>query len=226
MKVILFGATGMIGSGVLHECLEDPSVEAVLIVVRAPTTYAHAKLRELVHKDFFDYSAIRDQFDGYDACFFCLGVSSAGMPEAEYHRLTYELTIAAAETLAARNPGMTFCYVSGQGADSTERGRFMWARVKGKTENQLLRMPLNAFMFRPGFVQPMKGVRSRTPLYQAFYTAFTPFFPLIRRLMPRGTTTSQNMGRAMIRVTRSGYPKRILENVDINAIADDSPAPS
>jgi len=219
VKVILFGATGMIGSAVLRECLDDPAVEAVLSLVRTRSAVNHDKLREVVHNDFFDYAGIADAVRGFDACFFCLGVSSAGMSEAEYHRLTFELTIAAASALAAVNPGMTFCYVSGQGADSTERGRIMWARVRGKAENELLRMPLNAFIFRPGFIQPMKGVRSRTALYQAGYTLLTPLFPVIRRLFPRATTTSVNMGRAMIRVAQAGYPKRVLENVDINAAA-------
>jgi uncharacterized protein YbjT (DUF2867 family) len=220
MKVILFGATGMIGSGVLIECLEDQRISAVLVVGRSPCGRSDPKLREVIRSDFFDYSDIETDLANFDACFFCLGVSAAGMNEQEYTRLTYDLTIAVAEVLVRLNPGMTFCYVSGQGTDSSERGRFMWARVKGKTENQLQRMPLSAFMFRPGIVQPLRGVRSKTRLYQAFYTVLGPLMPLFRRLLPRHMTTTENIGRAMIRVAASGYPKSILENPDIDAAAE------
>lgn len=220
MKAIIFGATGMVGSGVLIECLADPRVEAVLVVGRSRCHVDHPKLRELIHTDFFDYTTIAPELAGYDACFFCLGVSSAGMGEAAYQHVTYDLTLAAARTLAKGNTGMTFCYVSGQGTDSTEHGRSMWARVKGRTENALLRLPLNAFMFRPGIIQPLKGVRSRTRLYQLFYTLTGPFFPVLRRLLPSQVTTSVNVGRAMIRVAVDGYGKRILEVRDINALAN------
>ena len=163
MKVILFGATGMVGQGVLRECLLDPTVDAVLTVGRSPTGQRHAKLREITHADFGDYSAIEDDLRGYDACFFCLGVSSVGLSEADYHRVTYEYTLAAARTLVRLNPGLTFVYVSGQGTDSTEKGRTMWARVKGRTENELLKMPFKgAYMFRPGYIQPVKGAVSST----------------------------------------------------------------
>jgi len=216
MNVLIFGASGMVGSGVLIECLEDPRVASVLVVGRTPCGRPHTKLREILRSDFFDYSDIESDLAGLDACFFCLGVSAAGKSEADYAHLTYDLTIAAAETLARLNPGMTFCYVSGQGTDSTERGRFMWARVKGRTENRLLGMPFKAYMFRPGFIQPMKGVRSKTALYQVFYSALTPVIPLFRRLLPRFMTTSENVGRAMIRVAQHGFPKRVLENPDIN----------
>ena len=209
----------MVGAGVLTECLESPWVQSVLAVGRRPCGVTHPKLREVIRSDFFDYSEATADLTGYDACFFCLGVSSAGMKEIEYHRLTYELTLAAAEALVDLNPGLTFCYVSGEGTDSTERGRFMWARVKGKTENHLLRMPFKGFMFRPGFMQPLKGVRSRTKLYQAFYTVLGPFYPLLRRLAPRHVTTTENVGRAMIAVAARGYRKRVLENPDINAVA-------
>jgi len=219
MKVILFGATGMVGAGVLIECLENPWVQSVLAVGRKPCSVTHPKLREVIRSDFFDYSDVATDLTGYDACFFCLGVSSAGMKETEYHRLTYELTLAAAEALADVNPGMTFCYVSGEGTDSTERGRFMWARVKGKTENHLLEMPLKAFMFRPGFIQPLKGVRSKTRLYQAFYSVLGPLYPLLKRLAPRHVTTTENVGRAMIEIAAGRSPKRVLENPDINALA-------
>jgi uncharacterized protein YbjT (DUF2867 family) len=219
MNVILFGATGMVGAGVLIECLEDRQVESVLALGRKPCGVSHPKLREIIRSDFFDYSGIEADLKGYDACFFCLGVSAVGMTEAAYYHVTYELTIAAAETLAGLNPGLTFCYVSGEGTDSTERGRSMWARVKGKTENRLLLMPFNAYMFRPGFIRPLKGVRSKTKLYQAFYTVLRPFFPLLKLLLRSHYTTTENIGRAMIQVAERGYSKRILESPDINILA-------
>jgi uncharacterized protein YbjT (DUF2867 family) len=219
MNVIVFGATGMVGAGVLRECLEDPRVRSVLVVGRRPCGITHPKLRELIRSDFFDYSDAKADLKGHDACFFCLGVSSAGMREAAYHRLTYELTLSAARTLADLNPGLAFCYVSGEGTDSTERGRFMWARVKGKTENHLLRMPFKAYMFRPGFIQPLKGVRSKTRLYQAFYKILGPLYPMLKRLLPNHVTTTENVGRAMIRAAALGYSKRVLENPDINVLA-------
>ncbi len=209
----------MVGGGVLTECLEDARVRSVLVVGRKPCGVAHPKLRELIRSDFFDYSDAKADLKGHDACFFCLGVSAAGMTETAYHRVTYELTLSAAGALVDTNPRLTFCYVSGEGTDSTERGRFMWARVKGKTENHLLRMPLNAYMFRPGFIQPLKGVRSKTKLYQAFYNVLGPLYPLLKRLLPNHVTTTENVGRAMIRVAVSGYSKRVLENPDINALA-------
>jgi uncharacterized protein YbjT (DUF2867 family) len=163
MNVILFGATGMVGQGVLRECLLDSDVQQILSIVRTPSGQQHPKLRELVHTNFFDYSAMEPQLTGCGACFFCLGVSSAGMDEAKYTQLTYDLTLAAASTLARLNPSMTFLYVSGAGTDSTERGRTMWARVKGKTENALLKLPFRAaYMFRPGIIQPLHGIRSKT----------------------------------------------------------------
>jgi uncharacterized protein YbjT (DUF2867 family) len=219
MKVIVFGATGMVGAGVLIECLEDPRVESVLAVGRRPCGVTHPKVREHIRSDFFDYADAATDLRGHDACFFCLGVSSAGMSEAAYHRLTYELTLAAARALLALNPAMTFCYVSGEGTDSTERGRFMWARVKGKTENHLLAMPFRAYMFRPGFIQPLKGIRSKTRLYQAFYDVFGPLLPLLKRLMPKHVTTTVNVGRAMIQVAAAGGTRRVLENPDINELA-------
>jgi len=219
MNVIVFGATGMVGSGVLTECLEDPRVRSVLVVGRTRCGVAHPKLRELIRSDFFDYSDAKTDLKGHDACFFCLGVSAAGMTEAAYHRLTFDLTLSAATALADLNPGLTFCYVSGEGTDSTERGLFMWARVKGKTENHLLGMPFKAYMFRPGFIQPLKGVRSKTKLYQAFYNVAGPLFPLLKRLLPRHVTTTENVGRAMIRAAAGGYPRHVLENPDINVLA-------
>jgi uncharacterized protein YbjT (DUF2867 family) len=216
MNVILFGATGMIGLGVLRECLLDPEVHQILSIVRTPSGQQHPKLRELVHTNFFDYSAIEPQLTGFDACFFCLGVSSAGMDEAQYTHLTHDLTLAAATTLARLNPNMTFIYVSGAGTDSTERGRIMWARVKGKTENDLLKLPFRAaYMFRPGFIQPLYGIRSKTKLYQFFYTALNPILPLLKSAFPKSIITTEELGRAMLNVAKHGYPKRILETADI-----------
>ena len=221
MKAILFGATGMVGAGVLRQCLGDPRVESVLAVGRSSCGITHPKLAEIQHTDFFDYTAIQPRLAGYDACFFCLGVSSAGMSEAKYRRLTYDLTLAAAEALLAVNPQLTFCYVTGVGTDSTERGGSMWARVKGATENALLRLPFKAaFMFRPGFIQPLDGIRSKTRLYQAFYTVLGPLYPIVRRIAPKYVTTTTAVGRAMIRVAAHGYSKPILETTDINAAAE------
>ena len=219
MNVIIFGATGMVGAGVLTECLEDPRVRSVLVVGRRSCGVTHPKLRETLREDFFGYADATRVFKDLDACFFCLGVSSAGMSEAAYTRVTYDLTLAAAEALLALNPALTFCYVSGEGTDSSERGRFMWARVKGRTENQLLRMRFKAYAFRPGFIQPLKGVRSKTRLYQAVYAVAGPLFPLLRRLFPKHVTTTENVGRAMIRVAADGCAKRVLENPDINMLA-------
>jgi uncharacterized protein YbjT (DUF2867 family) len=216
MNVILFGATGMVGQGVLRECLLDPDVQQILSIVRTPSGQHRTKLRELVHTDFFDYSAIEPELTGFDACFFCLGVSSAGMDEAQYTHLTYDLTLAAATTLARVNPQMSFHYVSGAGTDSTERGRIMWARVKGKTENELLKLPFRAaYMFRPGFIQPLHGIRSKTKLYQFFYTALNPILPLLKSAFPKSITTTEELGRAMLNVAKHGYPKPILEIADI-----------
>jgi uncharacterized protein YbjT (DUF2867 family) len=221
MKVVIFGATGMVGKGVLLECLDDARVERVLVVSRHPIDVSHPKLRAIVHQDFFDFVGIQSQFVDLDACFFCLGVSSLGMSESEYSRLTYDLTLAAATALASVTARrLTFCYVSGEGTDSTERGRTAWARIKGKTENALLRLPFNAaFMFRPGYIQPLKGIRSKTRWYQALYDVMGPFYPLFRRLLPRYVTTTANMGRAMIQVAARGYPRPILFSADINRLA-------
>ena len=178
----------------------------------------HAKLEEVLHRDFLDYGRLAKRFGDRDACFFCLGVSSAGMKEADYRRLTYDLTLAAAQCLVAANPRAVFCYVSGAGTDSSEHGRMMWARVKGATENALLRLPFRAaYMFRPGYIQPLEGVRSKTALYQGFYTALAWLYPLLRRL-PRYVTSTVALGRAMIEVADRGYPRPILESVDINRL--------
>jgi uncharacterized protein YbjT (DUF2867 family) len=219
MKVILFGATGMVGQGVLRECLLDSGVERVLAVGRRSSGRTHPKLVELAHSNFLDFSSVAPELTGYDAGFFCLGVSSAGMSEADYRRMTYDFALAAARTLAERNPGMTFVYVSGAGTDSTARGRTMWARVKGETENAILALPFGAaYMFRPAFIQPRDGITSRTKSYRVFYALLGPLLPLLRALFPRFVTTTQELGRAMLVVARHGAPKRVLESADIVAL--------
>jgi uncharacterized protein YbjT (DUF2867 family) len=220
MKILLFGATGMVGQGVLRECLLDPNVERVLAVGRHKTGQNHEKLRDLAVADIFELSSIELELVGLDACFFCLGVSSAGMSEQDYTRMTYDLTIAAAQVLAKLNPSMTFVYVSGTGTDSTERGKTMWARVKGRTENALLALPFKAkYMFRPAFIQPLHGIKSRTKLYRAGYALTMPLLPLLKMLFPDFVTTTEKVAKAMLRVAKNGAPKAILENRDINELA-------
>jgi uncharacterized protein YbjT (DUF2867 family) len=219
MRVLLFGATGMVGQGVLRECLLDPDVTGVLAVGRSATGQQHPKLRELVLRDLPDLSPIEDQLSGFDACFFCLGVSSMGMTEERYRQVTYDLTLVAARTLAKLNPEMTFIYVSGMGTDNSERGRTMWARVKGKTENDLLRLPFHAAcMFRPAMIVPLHGIRSKTRLYRLLYTATALLLPSLYRWFPKYVTTNEQVGRAMLQVARDGAPKAVLENADINAL--------
>lgn len=219
MDVILFGATGMVGQGVLRECLLDPDVRRVVSVGRTPTGQQHPKLEEIVHADLFDLSPIESKLTGLDACFFCLGVTSSGMTEEAYTRVTYDITMAAATPLARLNPGMTFIFVSGAGTDSTEKGRLMWARVKGKAENALLRMPFKAaYMFRPGVIQPLHGIRSKTKLYQALYTVTLPLLPLLKRLFPRAITTTEQIGRAMLKIAKDGAPTKILDAAAINRV--------
>ena|SRR2546423_4365637 len=219
MNVLLFGATGMVGDGVLHECLPDSRVSSVLTVVRSSLGLKHAKIHERHRTNFFDYADLARELSTIDACFFCLGVSAVGMSDADYYRQTFDLTLAAARALAAAKPAATFCYVSGEGTDSSERGRTMWARVKGKTENALLELPLKAYMFRPGFIRPRSGTRSKTRWYRAMYAVLSPLYPLLKRILPRHVTTAENLGRAMIEVAANGYQKRVLENADINALA-------
>lgn len=219
MKVILFGATGMVGQGVLRECLLDPAVSEVLSIGRTPTLQTHPKLRELVRADLLDLSGVEAELRGYDACFFCLGVSSAGMAEAAYQRVTYDLTLAAATTLARCNPDMTFIYVSGAGTDSTERGRSMWARVKGRTENALLRLPFKAaYMFRPGLILPRHGITSKTKVYRVFYTLLGPLFALLKVFFPKHVTTTEEVGRAMLVVAKRRPPTPLVESRDISAL--------
>jgi uncharacterized protein YbjT (DUF2867 family) len=219
MKVILFGATGMVGQAVLRECLLDPGVERVLAITRGPLAQQHPKLEVLVHKDFTDYSAVESKLGGYDACFFCLGISSVGMNEADYTRITYDMPLAVAKVLARISPQLVFVYVSGTGTDSTEQGRTMWARVKGKAENAIAALPFKAtYMFRPGVIQPLDGIKSRTRALRVLYVVFAPLFPLLKWLFPRHITNTRKLGRAMLAVTRNGAPGRLLENTDINQL--------
>ncbi|GAA1765470.1 NAD(P)H-binding protein [Nonomuraea bangladeshensis] len=216
MKVIIFGATGMVGRGVLRECLLDARVTDVLTVGRTATGAAHPKLRELVHGDLTDLSPIEDRLAGYDACFFCLGVSSAGMNEKDYRHVTYDYTVTAGRVLARLSPGSVFVYVSGAGTDA--HGRAMWARVKGETENALLAMDLRAYMFRPGYIQPMHGITSRTRLYRLGYIVTRPVYPLLRRMFGPAMTTTEQIGKAMIAVAEHGAPERVLGPAGINAL--------
>ena len=209
----------MVGQGVLRECLLDRDIQAVLSIGRAATGQQHGKLRELLHKDLLDFSAIQSELSGFDACFFCLGVSSAGMTEDSYARVTYGITLAAAETLVKLNPDMTFIYVSGMGTDSSEHGRTMWARIKGKTENALLRLPFKAaYMLRPGVIQPLHGIASKTRLYRIVYAVTGPILPILKAVFPSYVTTTEQVGCAMIELARHGAPKSVLESQDINAI--------
>ena len=266
MKVLLFGATGMVGQGVLRECLLDPGVESVLAVTRTPIKTEHPKLRQLQHQDFTNFAPVESQLTGYDACFFCLGissvgmsepdyrritrdftdfstvaaeltgydatffclgVSSVGMKEADYRHITYDFTLAAAGVLARQNPGMTFIYVSGTSTDSTEKGRSMWARVKGQTENALLRLPFRAaYMFRPGAILAMHGIRPKSRFYRAAYVVAAPILPVLKALFPKYVITTEQVGRAMIAVARGGAEKKLLENRDISAIAERAPTPA
>ena len=219
MNVLLFGATGMVGQGVLRECLLDPGVASVVSIGRSPTGVSHPKLREILHADLTNYAPIESELSGFDACFFSLGISSAGLNEEQYSRITYDITLRAAETLARLNPAMTFVYVSGQGTDSSEHGRIMWARVKGRTENALLRLPFEAaFMFRPGIIVPRFGARSRTALYRIPYALTRPLLPLLLRAFPNHVLTTDEIGRAMIVVARHGASKPVLETADIRSL--------
>ena len=209
----------MVGQGVLRECLLADDVEVVLALGRTATGQQHAKLQEIISSNLYDLSAIENRLSGFDACFFCLGVSAAGMSEQDYRRLTYDLTVSVARTLVRLNPGMTFVYVSGAGTDSNERSRMMWARVKGKTENELLKMPFRAaYMLRPGYIQPLHGIRTKTQWYGAFYAVMGPLYPIWKRLLPKYVTTTECVGHAMLNVVRHGAPKRVLENLDINGL--------
>jgi hypothetical protein len=216
IKAILFGATGMVGAGVLHVILDHPDVESVLVIGRRPCGVKHPKLTELLHNDFFNYSAIEEQLRGFNACYFCLGVSSVGMSEKDYTRISYDLTMSAAIVLSRLNPGMTFCYVSGTGTDSTEQGRVMWARVKGRTENALMKLPFKAaYLFRPGFIRPIKGVGHA----HAVSAAIGLLYPVWKFFFPQYVCTLEELGLAMIQAAGKGYPKQVLENRDIAQLA-------
>jgi hypothetical protein len=216
IKVIITGATGMVGEGVLHECLQHPAVEEVLIVSRKPYGLSHPKLKEVIHTDFFNLSSIEDQLTGYNACLFCLGVSSAGMKEKEYYHMTYGLTMHFAETLSKKNTNMTFCYISGAGTDSTEKGKLMWARVKGKTENDLRKLSFkNVYNFRPGVIQPTKGLKNTLSLYN--YLGW--LLPLIRLVAPKYICSLKDLGTAMINASLIGYKTSVLEVSDILELA-------
>jgi uncharacterized protein YbjT (DUF2867 family) len=219
MNVLILGATGMVGQAVLRECLLDEGVARVVTLGRAPVAQQHPKLRQIVHADLFALAPVEDQLTGLDACFYCLGVSAVGLSEAEYTRVNHDLTLSVAETLARLDPDMTFVYVSGTGTDSSERGGVMWARVKGRTENALLRLPFrSAYMARPGVIVPMHGIKSRTTLYRVLYALMSPLSSLLRRLFPKHVTTTERFGRAMLRLARVGYRSRMLENADIEEI--------
>jgi uncharacterized protein YbjT (DUF2867 family) len=219
MKILLFGATGMVGQGVLRECLRAVDVEAVLAAGRTATGVQHPKLREVIVSDLFDVAAYAKDLAGFDACFFCLGVSSAGMSEEAYTRLTYALTMSIAEILPKLNPAMTFIYVSGQGTDSSEQGRVMWARVKGKLENALLRLPFRAaYMFRPGLIVPLEGIQSRTRVYRILYAILKPILPLLHRAFPNQVLTTAEIGLAMLAVARRGAPTQVLRTHDLRTL--------
>ena len=212
INVIIFGASGMVGEGVLLRALEHEGVGSVLVIGRRPCGVVHSRLREIIHRDFFNFATIERDLRGYDATFFCLGVSSVGMKEEEYRRTTYDLTMGVATLLSRLNPSMTFCYVSGQGTDSSEKGRLMWARVKGKTENDLARLPFKgAYAFRPGMIKPFPGQRN----VKAIFRIVTWPFPFWKGLFPGAVATVSDIATAMINVSLRGYPKKILENRDI-----------
>jgi uncharacterized protein YbjT (DUF2867 family) len=220
MNVVIFGATGMVGQAALRESLLDAGVERVLTIGRKATGQKHDKLRELSRADLTDYSGMAGELTGYDACFFCLGVSSSGMSEADYRRVTVDIAVAAGRALVAVNPGMTFVFVSGTGTDSTGTSSTMWARVKGEAENAVFALPFKAvYAFRPAFIRPMHGITSRTPSYRVLYAVLRPIVPIVTALFPRQATTTEKIGRAMLNVARHGAPKRILDTPDINAAA-------
>ncbi|MGO4110555.1 NAD-dependent epimerase/dehydratase family protein [Paenibacillus sp. YAF4_2] len=216
IRAIITGATGMVGEGVLMECLQHPDVEQVLAITRRPSGVTHPKLKEIIHKDFYDLTPIQDELKGYNACYFCLGVSSVGMSEADYTRVTYDLTMHVARLLSSLNPDMVFCYVTGASTDSTEQGKVMWARVKGRTENHLLQLPFRrAFMFRPGYMHPTKG-QMRVPKWAY---ALTWLYPILRPLFPNHLITLRQVGLAMIQTFYTSYERHILDPKDIIALA-------
>jgi putative NADH-flavin reductase len=220
IKAIITGATGMVGEGVLHECLNHAEVECVLVINRRRCGVKHDKLKEVIHKDFFDLTAVEGQMAGYNACFFCAGVTSIGKKEDEYRHLTYDMTMSFAETLIKVNgensQEITFCYVSGMDTDSTEKGKRMWARVKGKTENDLMKHSFkNAYMFRPGYIQPIKGLKNTYTVYKFI----APFYSVLKMLFPKYTVSLKELGQAMINVALYSPGKKVLECGDIRDIA-------
>jgi hypothetical protein len=216
IRAIITGVTGMVGEGVLHECLQRSDVEQVLVINRRACGVSHPKLKEIIHSDFFDISPIREQLAGYNACYFCLGVSSVGMKEDEYNQKTYVLTMHFAKTLSEINRDMTFCYVSGAGTDGSEKGKSMWARVKGKTENDLMKLPFRkVYAFRPGIMKPTKGLKNTLSFYK--YAGW--LYPVIKMISPNSGSTLAEVGQAMINVTKSGYEKQVIEVKDIIALA-------
>jgi len=216
IKAIITGTTGMVGEGVLHECLLSPEVESVLVINRRPCNIQHPKLKEIIHKDFYDFSAIKEQLKGYNACFHCMGVTSVGKKEDEYNKLTYDITIALAGLLSITNSGMTFCYVSGSGTDSTEKGRIMWARVKGKTENKLIKLfAPKAFMFRPALIIPTPGLKNTYKMYKVM----APLIPVFKFLMPKYICSLKEIGLAMINTVNKGYESSFVEVPDIKKLA-------
>ena len=220
MNILIYGATGMVGQGVLRESLQAADVASVVAVGRSPSGVQHPKLRDLLLPNLMQYDGVEAQLQNFDACFFCLGVSSSGMDEATYTHLSYDLTMQAARLLAGLNPQMTFIYVSGAGTDSSERGGSMWARVKGRTENGLQTLGFKAvYLFRPGMIQPLHGIRSKTASYRVFYSLFKPLLPLLRALLPRQILTTESVGLAMLEAVRHGAPKAILETADIYQLA-------
>ena len=216
IKVIIFGATGMVGEGVLHQALNHPDVVSVLVISRRTCSVNHPKLKELIHKDFYDYSSIEEHLNGYNACFFCLGVSSVGMKEKDYTRITYDLTMQAAKTLSTLNKDMVFCYVSGTGTDSSEKGRIMWARVKGRTENHLMNLPFKSvYLFRPGFIKPIPGLKRSYKISRVMGL----IYPVLKLCIPKYVCTLEDLGSSMVQVIVTGYSKNIIENKDIEKLA-------
>lgn len=218
-RVIIFGSTGMVGKGVLLECISSPLIGEVLLINREACGVSSPKVKEIIRPDFFDLPDLSPEFKGYDACFYCLGVSFAGISESNYRKVTFDLTLYIAGLLIKANEGLTFCYVSGAGTDNSGKNRWMWTRIKGETENALLAMPFKkVFMFRPGFIQPMKGVKSKTPMYNLFYSLLKHFYFFLK-FFSSFVTNSQSVGQAMIKIACYGYTNRIIENTDINEVA-------
>ncbi|MEM7588810.1 MAG: epimerase [Myxococcota bacterium] len=222
MKVIVTGSTGMVGKGVLMECIDSDAVTSIVLVNRTPLGVCHKKIHEVICKDWSDLSKIKPHLRQAQACYFCMGATATTLRKAEFHHVTYDLTLAFAKLFAHCNPNAVFCYVSGMGVGKNPSSNLMWLRIKGKTEQALLQLPCKAvYLFRPGYIQPMRGVHSKTALYRLFYTVFGPFYPLFKRLFPSYVTSTVQIGRAMISVTHSGYDCRFLENSDINKAASE-----